>query len=705
VAALISVSLLLGYFLWNAHDQAEAAVAVALKNTVATAEKGLEATLWRVRSDLEHLADEIPVVALSQKNVGRFSGEILDDINRRSRYFSELGSFRIFDADGNDLYVSGPPVPRHNVADRSYFVCAKQISDTALCYSEAIIGKVTGKPVVVIAKPLKAKNGQFMGVVIASLEMNYFTQMFAGLDLGSTGAMALRRMEDGALVARWPDTPEKLNTPFKADHPLRPWLLSGESRGVFKIVSQTDGVERMYAAQRLPGFPFFVVAGRASTEYQALWLQMSIISIALVLIALLAFALFLRRQWLTHTEEIQHHRELAEARDAAEAASRAKSTFLANMSHELRTPMNAIMGMTGLALRHTTDPKLHDQLGKVTQASQHLLHVINDILDISKIEANRLTLEQVNFRLGSVLEDLMSLISQRIAEKGLKLRVHIASEVAKQNFLGDPMRLGQVLLNFVGNAIKFTEHGAITLRAELISDDANDVCLRFEVSDTGIGISPEDQPRLFTAFEQADGSITRKYGGTGLGLAISKRLIHLMAGEVGVTSQPGEGSTFWFSAHFGKATASSESELIVDDESLESRLKNRFVGTRILLAEDEPINQEVSRGLLEEIGLLVDLAEDGAMALKMARHHAYPLILMDMQMPHLNGVDATRAIRHLPGYAAIPILAMTANAFDEDRQICLTAGMNDHIAKPIDPARLFEALWKWLNYPVDCERK
>jgi CheY-like chemotaxis protein len=332
----------------------------------------------------------------------------------------------------------------------------------------------------------------------------------------------------------------------------------------------------------------------------------------------------------------------------------------------------------------------------VTQASHHLLNVINDILDISKIEAERLTLEQTNFNLGVVLENLMSLISQRISEKGLKLRVHVAPEIATQPFLGDSLRLGQILLNLVGNAIKFTEHGAISVRAQLVEDNLNDVLLRFEVMDTGIGISDENRKRLFTAFEQADGSITRKYGGTGLGLAISKRLVEMMSGEIGVTSETGAGSTFWFTTRFGKSSASLSTDESSAAGAAEAELKRRYAGTRILLAEDEPINQEVSRGILEEIGLVIDLAEDGAIAVKMAKNHAYPLILMDMQMPNLNGVDATRTIRTLPGYATTPILAMTANAFDEDRQRCLEAGMNDHIAKPIDQQRLFETLLKWL---------
>ena len=402
-----------------------------------------------------------------------------------------------------------------------------------------------------------------------------------------------------------------------------------------------------------------------------------------------------------HLEELVEERTaaLSIAKEAAESASRAKSTFLANMSHELRTPMNAIMGMTDLALRRAADTRQIEQLNKVTSASRHLLAVINDILDISKIEAERLTLEQIEFQPGSVLENLCSLISQIAAEKGLELSVAIDDRLARQTLRGDPLRLGQVLINLAGNAAKFTSKGTVAIRVTASEESEHDMLLRFEVEDSGIGIAAEDQQRLFTAFEQADGSMTRKYGGSGLGLAICKRLVQLMGGTIGVHSQIGLGSTFWFTAKLEKTAGTVESSAEQNDLCAEARLKAQFSGTRILLVEDEPINQEVSQSFLEETGFRVDLAEDGIEAVEMASNFDYALILMDMQMPRMNGIEATQAIRALPERQRTPILAMTANAFEEDRRDCLAAGMNDHIGKPIDPERLYEILLKWLSQP------
>jgi len=405
--------------------------------------------------------------------------------------------------------------------------------------------------------------------------------------------------------------------------------------------------------------------------------------------------------------ELQNHRDhledlvaartqdLITARDAAEAANKAKSTFLANMSHELRTPMNAIMGMTDLALRRASDPDQQSQLQKVRQASRHLLGVINDILDISRIEAEKLVLQQGSFTLPEIRQELSDLLETRAVDKGIQLHVTLPEELCDLHFLGDRLRLQQVLINLLGNAIKFTSEGSIDVRFSAVSLTPQQLELRCEVQDSGIGIPADVLPRLFEPFSQGDDSMTRAYGGTGLGLAISKHLVRLMGGQIGVSSTVGLGSTFWFTVTL-PCTGDVSMQAAALVSTVEARLRAAHAGQRVLLVEDEPINREVAQALLLEVGLRVDLAEDGLQALERVSRNHYDLILMDIQMPGMNGLEATRQIRALPAGEKLPILALTANAFAEDRAACLAAGMNAHIDKPVDPEKLFAILLAWL---------
>ena len=607
----------------------------------------------------------------------------------------------LLDESGNSMASTLENVQSYT--DREYFQHHQSVSADRLLLGQPIVGRLRKQWVITVTRRIDKPDGRFGGVVVMSLTPQFFASEYEKTSQGPYGSMALIGL-DGITRARRNANKVSFGEDARASQLFKE--LPKSPVGHYLGVAASDGVRRLVAYRRLEDQPMVTIVASSYEDVLATTADRERLSFGVAAAASLAMVLgcLASITYLVRRRRIQS--VLIAAKEAAEIANVAKSQFLATMSHEIRTPLNVMKGMV-YAMRSTgLVPKQEEYLAHIDSAAAHLLTIVSDVLDVAKIEAGKLELESAEMKVGQIAADMVDMLRGDALAKNIDLVIAIDPHIPA--VLGDVKRLRQALLNYLGNAIKFTETGTITLRVQPERESDGHVLLRFEVQDTGIGISAHAVSRLFSPFEQADPSDTRQYGGTGLGLVITRRIAELMGGSAGVESIPGVGSTFWFTVRLQKPPRRRSVQTLLlhnpPECSPKQMLQRDFSGQRVLLVEDDAITRRLFQMLLEQIGLIVDAAKDGAVAVDQAANQAYALIVMDMQMPRMGGLEATGRIRAMATGKNVPIIMMTGNAFEQSRTQCVEVGVSDFIAKPVDPEDLFAMILKWLTVTLDPHR-
>jgi signal transduction histidine kinase/CheY-like chemotaxis protein/HPt (histidine-containing phosphotransfer) domain-containing protein len=592
----------------------------------------------------------------------------------------------IIDRDGYVVSSNIDPSSKINLSDREHFRVHTNRAEDDLFISKPVLGRVSNKWSIQLTRRIVARDGSFGGVAVVSIDPEYLSQFYKSIDIGLNGSVALVGM-DGVVRAQSSPGKSRIGDSIISSRLFQ--AIVDDVTGEIEAPSPFDGVERLTAFRIIRDYPLAVTVGQSHAEafktfekkrrtYIALAIVISVI--ALVLTLLIA----------------RYQRGLQIARDAAEAGTRARSEFLAMMSHEIRTPMNGVIGMADLLADSGLRGEQSSMMQTLRESAEHMLQILNDVLDFTKLDADRLDLEEIQFDVRNLVQGSINLFAPRAEEKGIGLAAKINDEVPHM-LVSDPARLRQILFNLVGNALKFTKRGHVSVTVNYLHSHEGKGTLTVAVRDTGIGMPKDSAQLLFRSFAQLDSSINRRFGGTGLGLAICKRLVNRMGGAINVDSELGKGSVFEFSI----AAAIGEKGVALPGRVEAEPKSNKHNGgavrpLTILLAEDNLTNQLVATRMLSALGHSIDVVGDGAAVVEAFGKRAYDLILMDVMMPEMDGLSATRAIRSAEHPArSIYIIALTANATKQDQEICFAAGMNDFVAKPVTRETLAAALGRF----------